>query len=107
MIKGTTKFDGIAVGEFTAEFIGPTLNFTAKAAFVNSKNGDTHGWTTNKTWSPPVIEKLKELKTLMELDLAAIHLSGVDLVAAVPTSHSARDPGGLGEHVGEGAVPQL
>jgi hypothetical protein len=110
MIKGTAKFDGITIGEFTAEFMGPTLHLTAKAAFVNSRSGDTHGWTTNKTWSPSVIDKLRELKLLMEIDLAAIHLDYVELVSAPITStpsHSSREPGGIGEHVGDGAVPQL
>jgi hypothetical protein len=101
VIKGTTKFDGIAIGEFQAKFVGPTLEFVAKAAFVNSKTGDTHGWTTNRTWSPQVITKLKELKGLMELDLGAVHFDGggelMDAAVHAPYVGDRQEPGGLGE----------
>jgi hypothetical protein len=108
MIKGNTKFDAIAVGEFTAAFIGPTLEFKAKAAFVDSKTGQTHGWTTNATWSPPTIEKLKELRLLMEADLGAMHLEGGgEAVHNVIAPRAPQVPTGLGEHVGEGGVDSI
>lgn len=109
MIKGTTKFDGVVVGEFTAIFMGPTLDFKAKAAFVNSKTGQTHGWTTNQTWSPPVVAKLQELRALMEADLGAIHLEGGgEVVESVIAPHRVEpSPTGLGEHVDEGSVEQV
>lgn len=109
MIKGSTKFDAIAVGEFTAAFIGPTLEFKAKAAFVDSKTGQTHGWTTNQTWSPPTLAKLHELRALMEADLGAMHLEGGGEVvanAAAPP-RIPQVPTGIGEHVGEGSVDSV
>jgi hypothetical protein len=110
MIKGVTKFDGVAVGEFTAVFTGPTLDFRAKAAFVDSKTGETHGWTTNQTWSPTTITKLKELREMMEVDLGMKHLeSGGELTPNTisPQRGSPHIPTGLGEHVNEGGVEQV
>ena len=109
MIRGNPKFDSVSVGEGNFSFLGSTLQFEAKAAFVNSKTGDTHGWTKNTQWSPPVVEKLKELRALMEIDLGRLHLEngGEVLVTtatgmgggATPTEH-----GGLGEHLDEKQV---
>jgi hypothetical protein len=108
MIKGNPKFDGVTIGEFTAIFMGPTLDFKAKAAFVNSKTGQTHGWTTNQTWSPPVVAKLQELRALMEADLGAVHFEGGGEQHEAPTQrHDVRPPTGLGEHVGEGGIEQV
>ena len=107
MIKGTPKFDGLAVGEFTVKFLGPSqLEFNAKAAFVNNKNGETHGCTsaTSAVWSPATIEKLKELRALMEIDLGRMHLEGggevlIGPASAAPMAQQAHE-GGLGEHIG-------
>jgi hypothetical protein len=103
MIKGYAKFDSIVVGELTAAFIGPTLDFKAKAAFVDSKTGQTHGWTTSQTWSPPVIAKLKELRELMEMDLGAVHFEGGGEVVSNTVTPQRVGPAatGLSEHVGE------
>jgi hypothetical protein len=108
MIKGHAKFDGLAIGEFTAIFIGPTLDFKAKAAFIDTTTGQTHGWTSNQTWSRAVVEKLHELKQLMEIDLGALHLEAGgepprDAVAAQPGSAHT----GLGEYVGDAGVDQV
>lgn len=112
MIRGNPKFDSITVAKFEASFLGPTLNFTAEAAFANSRTGQTHGWTKNTTWSPATIEKLKELRSLMELDLGAMHLEGGGEVLVGPTSVAttrglAPEGGGLGEHLGGDTVPQV
>lgn len=110
MIRGNTKFDGLAVGEGSFSFLGATLHLEAKAAFVNSRTGDTHGWTKNTQWSPQVIEKLKELRALMEVDLGHIHLQGGGevLSTAVPlgTALTSTEGGGLGEHLRE-PTPQV
>jgi hypothetical protein len=108
MIKGYAKFDSLAVGEFSASFLGTNLKLECKAAFVDSKTGQTHGWTANQTWSPPVIAKLKELRELMEMDLGAIHLEGggETVPNTVTPQRSAQAPTGLGEHVNEGGIEQ-
>ena len=111
MIRGNPKFDSLAVGEITGSFLGPAVTLEAKAAFANSKTGDTHGWTKNTQWSPPVIEKLRELRALMEIDLGRIHLEDGGEVIVAPTNVGTRSGlgggGGLGEHLGDGSVPSV
>lgn len=110
MIRGVAKIDGLAVGEFAVKFLGPQLEFTAKAAFVNHKTGETHGWTnaTSSSWSAATIEKLRELRALMEIDLGRIHLEGGGEVLVAPQSAhvaasgngASSDVSGIGEHLG-------
>jgi hypothetical protein len=104
MIRGNARFDGVAVLEGSFSFLGASNGLEGKAAFVNSKTGDTHGWTTNKQWSPQVLEKLKELRALMEVDLGQLHLEGGGEVLVAPTGagtvlSESRGTGGLGEHL--------
>jgi hypothetical protein len=109
MIRGHAKFDGMALGEGTFSFLGATVHLEAKAAFINTKTGDTHGWTKNTQWSPAVIEKLQELRALMEADLGRIHLQegGEVLVAGAPTrTPRIVEAGGLGEHLRD-PTPQV
>lgn len=113
MIRGQPKFDGLAVAKFNVSFLGSTLEFVAEAAFTDSKTGQTHGWTRNTQWSPATIEKLKELRALMETDLGGLHLDGGGEVLVGPTTvmNAARrglaPDGGLGEHLGDEKVPQV
>ena len=109
MIRGYPKFDGLAVGEGTFSFLGATIHLEAKAAFVSAKTGDTHGWTKNTQWSPQVMEKLRELRTLMEIDLGRLHLTdGGEMPATAATSGPSfgSDGGGLGEHFRD-TTPQI
>lgn len=73
MINGTPRINGIAVGEVSVSFIGGVTEMQAKAAFINSDNGLTHGWTEHKSWSPATLQRLMELKSAIEEDLAAVH----------------------------------
>lgn len=102
MIRGAAKFDALALGELTVSFLAPgNPQMKAKAAFVNSRTGSTHGWTTAEAgaWGKDTIAKLAELRALLERDLAAIHLDSVDeLTGPTPTSPSGLT-GGLGELV--------
>ena len=44
MKKGTLRPNGITLASFEADFVNPpTGKMTAKAAFVNSETGATHG----------------------------------------------------------------
>lgn len=99
--NGTPKFDALALGELSATLMGPTLSLKCKAAFVHSKSGMTHAWTSSEgPWSSPTIDALKELRRCMEEDLAAVHFEG----AAGPTSSGRSGDlpiGGIGEHLAE------
>jgi hypothetical protein len=104
MVRGTAKFDGIALGEFSVNFLGPTLKMSAKAAFVGTESGATYGWTSNEQWSPETIAKLRDLQTAMEADLARIHFGATAETqqSAAPYIGQVPPVGGLGEHLGEG-----
>lgn len=103
MIDGTLKATGIAVGEFSCNVLSATVKLTAKAAFIDARSGQTHGWTSCDSWSPATMAKMREFMEAMELDLARQHFT-----AFSPTTSNVADParpagipeGGLGEHVG-------
>jgi len=111
MIRGTAKFNGLALGELTANFIanpgGAAL--TAKAAFVDVTTGRTHGWTTSTGgWSLETLGKLEELRTLMEKDLAVLHFSeGQDPLETTSKGISPGISGGLSGHLGGDDAPSL
>lgn len=108
----STHFDGMAVGEISVTFVEQPFKVTAKAAFVNTKNGQTHGWTTCSQWSAATLDKLRELRELMERDLEAIHFADSSFSSTPTTSMGSGSlPSqfkGLGEALGTNAddVPQ-
>lgn len=106
MKTGTPLFDGIAIGELTANLMkGPgVVELSAKAAFVNSKTGRTHGWTSHNTWSPAVVAKLKELTDLMEEEVAQVQFSGYEK-GSFGGQSSSTEPRGLADHLGQGEEP--
>lgn len=93
---GTPKFDGIAILDLTVDFTQPSARLTAKAAYVNTKTGETHGWTSGSQWSEETRSLLAALRQSMEQDIAAR-----DFISEGPANLD-RTPGlrGLGEHVG-------
>ena len=116
MRKGILKPNAIAIASFEADFINPpTGKMTAKAAFINTESGASHGWTSHQIWSPSTLAKLKELKDSMEADLADAHFhEGGDEPGQhgprglSPTPPRQNGAGGLGEHLdpkGEDAEP--
>jgi hypothetical protein len=106
MVRGTLVPDGLAVLEVQASFL-PGGQLSAKAAFVNTKTGRTHGYTEHTTWSPGTLAKLDELRALMEEDVAARHMEGYAPAtkpgqvapdpAASTTPFAGSSGGGLGE----------
>jgi hypothetical protein len=109
----TARFNGIALGELSVNFLEQPSKVVAKGAFINTQSGATHGWTTCQQWSPDTLAKLKELRELMEQDMAAVHFadSGYGVIAPATTTRSS-DLGpkfqGLGERLGTAVddVPQ-
>lgn len=102
MITGSPKFNSLAVVTLSADFSKPTVSFTARAAFIDTNNGSTHGWTDamGSAWSKETMEALKVLKASMEQDLGRLHLDGAGSVEDKPGLNL---EGGLGEHVGGNA----
>lgn len=105
----SAKFNAIRVAEVTLNLVEATASITAKAAFVDTVSGQTHGWTTGRSWSEETMAKVRELRESMERDLERLHF---DDGASSPTTTSGgglRDGfKGLGEELGavEEPVPQ-
>jgi hypothetical protein len=101
MIQGTLKVTGLAMGEFSVNLLGTTVQMKAKAAFVDSRTGATHGWTEGNQWSHGTIEKMRELVLLMEADMARQHFeSGGSTESPIDPTAKPGMSGGLGEHIG-------
>ena len=104
-VIGTPVFNGLEVIEVEIDFFKDSM--TAKAAYINTKTGYTHGWTSGGStlWSKETKEKLTELKKLMELDMAKKHFG--DAAPAQTDKPGLTPPSeGLGEHV-SGRVPSV
>lgn len=104
-------FNAVALGELTVDFTaGPSLRMQAKAAFINTENGKTHGWTTCSQWSKETVEKLAELRAAMENDIASMHFADATMATGTSTGGGslADTAKGLGERLGavEEGVPQ-
>ncbi len=109
MIQGNPKFDGLAVGELTANFMGGpgAVELKAKIAFVSTKTGVTHGSSLHAgPWSSEVLAKLRELADVMEQDLARHHLEGTSRVFGPSTAPTNDIPRGIGQHFGSGREPR-
>jgi hypothetical protein len=110
MIRGVVKMDSISLGEGTFSFLSSDTKLTGKAAFANTKTGRTHGWTQMTTgWSKETLQKLQELRDLMEHDFATLHFSDTVETAqglSIPISPDAAEPVGLGEHLGKSEAEQ-
>jgi len=95
------KFDKLAVGELTANFLSVPTALRAKAAFVSGSTGATHGWTECTKWSDETYAKALELRACMEKDLERLHF---DDGTTTPGSGEQVAHDGLGEALGR--VPQ-
>ena len=108
MINGSPKFNGMAMGEGKFSFLGTTIHLEGKAAFIDNRTGQTHGWTHNTSWGKDTIDKLMELRAAMELDLGRLHLEGGGEKLVTTSKPPALTGGGdgLGEFLGT-SDPQI
>jgi hypothetical protein len=99
-ITGTPVFDAIAIATVEINVLEKSLG--AKAAFVNTRNGETHGWTEGNgaIWTKETKDAAAALIAAMERDLAALHLG------TAPEAQKANSPSspvsGLREHLTDG-----
>ena len=101
------KFDQLKVAEISVNFLEASPSITAKAAFISTQTGQTHGWTTGRQWSPETLEKLAELRASMERDLAVTHFEDGAISTSTPVGSIRESFAGLGEHLGSaGDIPQ-
>jgi len=101
MIQGSPKFDGIAVAKIEIDFLKNPVHIEVQAAFINTKTGDTHGWTRGgNVFSDRTRTLLLQLRDSMEQDLADRHFStgGSSLNTSGPPR--AEHVGGISEFLG-------
>jgi hypothetical protein len=97
-VTGTPVFDAVALTTIEIDLMERSL--TAKAAFVNTKTGSTHGWTqgAGAIWSEETKAAARVLAVSMENDLAKLHFgTRPEAQSSQPTARS-----GLGEHLTDG-----
>lgn len=100
---GPIVFDGIAITSIEGDILKHSL--TARAAFVDTRRGTTHGWTEGNgtIWSEQTKALFKELVSSMEDDMGKLHfVSSPNRVVGSPAS-----VGGLGEHLVSGDAPSV
>jgi hypothetical protein len=99
MVRGTLIADGLTVMEIThVSFLAGAANpkMVAKVAYVKSDTGATLGFTTHANWSTETLQKLADLRTSMENDVARIYFGQA-------AGSAATQPRGLADHLGEDA----
>lgn len=94
---GTPVFDALVVTEITVDLLKKTL--TARAAFVNTKTGATHGWTRGEgtIWSEETKAAVAALSASMERDMARQHFGSAETSLPV----SGQPVSGIGEHLSD------
>ncbi len=99
-VKGTLKADALTIARITLDFLQNPIKTHALAGLVDSRTGDTFGWTEvdGGAWSPETRTKIQELRESMERDIAkrVFTSAGID----ESNGKGMRVEGGLGEHLG-------
>lgn len=103
-VLGVPAFDSVALLEIDGiNFTGSGVSLVGHAAFVSSETGTTYGSTECRHWSKTTMDLLKELRSSMEVDIAALVFKPG--AAAVTYGHPPAAPsgavGGIGEHAGQ------
>lgn len=93
MKTGTFRADALTLHSVAIDFSRGGVGLTARAGFVHTGSGVTHGWTETATWSTRTLQAIEALKEAMETDLAAHHFHGGD--GALPTAPAREGGGGL------------
>lgn len=94
---GTPAFNAVSVLKIEAiDFAAQSSPIVAHAAFVNTETGRTYGRTQCQHWSKATLDKLAELRALMDADVAAMVF--VQSRAGAPLLEQA-EPAGIGEQL--------
>lgn len=106
-------FDSLSVGRYTADFTKSPSVIEAKAAFVNSRSGMTHGWTSGiGPWSERTLQLAQELQEALARDIAQLHARKGSVEAPAAQKPGLRvtppqDTEGIGEHVDGDKTPSV
>lgn len=102
-VHGTLKADGIAVCRIEIDYLTNPVKIKALAGFTVEATGQTVGWVDAgaNAWSEATLQKLRELRQLMEEDLARALFVGGGSGSEVTSRSNGLIPSGLGEHLGD------
>lgn len=101
-VEGTPAFNAVAVLEVAPIKFTGDVELVAKAAYVNTKTGNTYGSVTCRRWSKETLDKLQELRAAMERDVAAMVFEQGTIAHARPQGGirlTDSEPVGIGEHL--------
>lgn len=103
---GTIAFDSITITTLEADILGSTL--TARAAFVNTNRGTTHGWTegSGTIWSAETKAALVALVTSMETDMGKLHFTD-NSISPSKEKGIQKALGGIAEHLKDDDAPSV
>lgn len=100
-----SKFDRVMPAEVSIDFRQAGARLEAKAAFINTATGRTHGWTNMTAgWSKTTYEALRQLQEAMAADLHRVHFDG-EYAPQTSTQDGSQptEPLGLAGHLADGA----
>ena len=100
-VRGTPKFDTVALLQASMSFIDGAVALRGKAAYASSATGMTHGSTTCTRWSKETLELLAALRGSMEQDIAGRDFQDM----ARDEDAQEEPPAGIGEHLVGDAQP--
>lgn len=108
-VIGTPAFNAVAILKIDAiHFHHNSVALVAHGAFVNTETGSTYGSTTCRQWSRPTLDKLAELRALMEEDLADLVFQRQPTAVTAAAASQQAEPGGIGEALrNAGDAPQV
>lgn len=91
------KFNAIRIVRLEIDWLQQPHQIKAVGAFVDTNEGNTFGQTQKVGWSPEVLTRISELKSLMEDEFEAMCFA--ESRATNPSPE--KDVGGLGELLGD------
>jgi hypothetical protein len=83
--EGDCRITGVEVGEIHIDFFTPQPTVSAKYAHVNVDSGQRLGSSYSNTWSLAVMQKLEELRALMEQEVCNNLFAGGSTSGGGPT----------------------
>ena len=109
-VIGIPAFNAVTLLRIEAvSFASKEAPLVGQGAFVNTNTGMTYGQTTCRIWSKRTLDKLAELRSYMEEDLAALVFERAGATSPTGPALQQSEPGGIGEDLRGGGpeAPQV
>lgn len=108
MIQGIPNIDGLSIANIEIDFTKNPIHIRARAGFVNTKSGQTMGWTDfiNGPWKKETLERLRAFTDSLESDIASVYLDNSSGIITT-TEKSPVAVSGLGEFLEKNDAPSV